>query len=170
MEITEKLKIWFETNQITRPADPADSVYNSFTSTFTSRDVLNAMDVYIDTICRQPKESFDNGGALYATIVWILCPWTQFAWDWFTVRLVTHELIDRIIDHYGFTTTTVSPRSALRKVLVAEINLKQAINQLKQIAPGRVHLIDAIVPKPDTVDQVYELKPETLDAMLGRGL
>jgi hypothetical protein len=166
LKITEKLKIWFETNQITMPADPADSVYNSFTSTFTSRDVLNAMDVYIDTISRQPKESFDTGGALYATIVWILCPWTQAV-----VGPDTHELIGRIINHYGFTTTTVSPRSAMRKVLAAKISLRQAYSRAdSRFGPVDRDLVDAIVCKLDTVDQVYELKPETLDAVLGRGL
>lgn len=133
-------------------------LYEQFTGFFTAREVLDCADVWIDSFTQRPKESFENGGAVFATIAWLLRDAHGGHWD--------VKLVDRICAHYGFDYKTVTPRSALRKALCARLYLRRADEQLGKLWPVNKDLVEAVVCKLDGAHDVYELNTEVLDTIL----
>lgn len=130
-------------------------LYESFIKTFTKKNVLDIIDYFVDNISEQQIEAYNNGGAVYATISWML-----------PIQGFRNTLVDKIATHYGFDHTTVSPRCALRKALCARIHLRKADNELSKIWPINVDLINAIVCKLNDEQDVYDLYTDFLDTVL----
>ena len=157
--IKSKIETWESTE-----VDQADIVAR-FTQHFSAREVLDCVDVWIDTVSpmlvvagsKRPKEAFFNGGAVFATIVWLLGKHDYY---------YTNVDVETIMKHYAFDNHTVSPRCALRKSMCARLHLRQADRQLSRLWPVDHDLIEAIVCKLDNTQEVYDLSTDVLDAVL----
>lgn len=165
-------------------------LFSVLTFSFDKRSLLEATDVYINTISQHDKASFENGGAVYVTVVWLCmgCPKANtfatnhgdFQIDMFTnmvkvkgLKPATGQLIDKIMQHYGLTHDAVTPLCAIRKVLAAEIHRRNAWQQLAQLFPwadyNATSIVDgvtALASKLDHSHEVYDIEPKVLEDLV----
>jgi len=192
MDITTKLEHW---RRIWPYSQDHQDLFPLFTSFFDKRDLLEATDVYINTISPHDKESFENGGAVYVTVVWLLmgCPKAGFLVSTENTFATIHgdsvkglkpatgQLVDKVMQHYGLTSDTVTPLCAIRKVLAAEIHRRNAWRQLAQLFPWAdynagvlgippatsiVDGVSALVSKLDHSHQVYDIDHKVLEDLV----
>ncbi len=157
--IKEKIQAWkdLKIESATPLGQTGPDILGCFTRHFSARQVLDCVDVWIDTESERPKDAFDNGGAVFATVVWLL--------NMHHVRWST-KMVDQICEHFGFDYRTVSPRCALRKAMSARLHLREADKQLSRLWPVDRDLVETIVCKLDNVHDVYELNTDVLDTVL----
>jgi len=147
---------------------PTDGdTFSAFVEQFSREDLLAMAE---DPKCRVPPLrdvsilAFDSmrGGMLGGVIVNIL---TNAG----CMEFFHSDLLERLMDHYGFTNETIPPKSLLRELFRVEIHREQLIGRLVNSRDDRDRLLARMVILTGNMTKPHEvgrISDEELDKIL----
>jgi hypothetical protein len=141
------------------------SVYDCFLSNFDKHQVLAIADFWADTVVDAPKEKWTSGGSISCAIKWVLDAngvenLSQGGWS------VHQEVCNWIMDHYGLTVDSVTPRTALRKNIAARVNLIRTNKVLSEFCKLDDDRLNKIAGGLDSSHEAFGLDIDLLDDIL----